>query len=784
MVITRNGRFYDMSQERWQKWHARVGDRIDQPTPPFALVPSLFPEPHNPEQNPPPPRTVIVVPVPSVQGGEQPLDRSVGPFGSKAPTAPPPLDPPSVADSAPVGPEDGPLEVGTRMADHEEEEEEEVVVDEQSPMAHEHEPSPAVPPIQAIPPPPRRSSRPNKGVPPVRFLPLAMTAQDADDEDNPPEGKEWWAAMKEEMESLDGQGTWTLADLPEGRKTVSIKWLLKKKLWLDGTVEKYKARLVAKGFCPRFGINYDDTYAPVGSYTTVRVLLSIAAAMDLDLLQLDVKNAFLHGTIDHEIYMQQPPYFTDGSSKVCLLQKSLYGLKQSPLLWSKELDKVLLVDQALYYKDGASGKRVWLLIYVDDLLAASEDQQLLQDLKELLAKVFQLREVEPVERYLGLQIVCDRPNRTLLLHQNVYVAKQDAGQPANRTMIEYLSILGMVQFAAISTRPDHSFACNRLAADDAGDKENQSSTRGYLFKLGGAAVSWQAKKLQGATKLSSTESELVAVVEAGKDGGKLRFLMWEFQLLKKGVPTTLYVDSMSTVQISQAGRLQGRMKHVDRRHMWLPDMVRMKKLELQHIPTTAQPADFFTKRLEKAAISRRFSAKALVMVHTSFELETFLFKCPESVLSGQIGDSLVKSISGHVRLLPCPPRVGGPRAGEVREGGKVVAGVADVLVPLLRLAEAALEAALGLRDRREGVPMQLHGTWHRNGNSLSIRSHSMEAAAATAAAAGSKAGAVVASAMVGTWWTREHWSWQWSAELGVGWCYSTSLPVRGSDGSS
>ncbi|CAI7822549.1 unnamed protein product [Closterium sp. NIES-54] len=362
MVITRNGRFYDMSQERWQKWHARVGDGIDQPTPPFALVPSLFPEPHNPEQNPPPPRTVIVVPVPSVQGGEQPLDRSVGPFGSKAPTAPPPLDPPSVADSAPVGPEDGPLEVGTRMADHEEEEEEEVVVDEQSPMAHEHEPSPAVPPIQAIPPPPRR-------------------------------------------------------------KTVSIKWLLKKKLWPDGTVEKYKARLVAKGFCPRFGINYDDTYAPVGSYTTVRVLLSIAAAMDMDLLQLDVKNAFLHGTIDHEIYMQQPPYFTDGSSKVCLLQKSLYGLKQSPLLWSKELDKVLLVDQALYYKDGASGKRVWLLIYVDDLLAASEDQQLLQDLKELLAKVFQLREVEPVERYLGLQIVCDRPNRTLLLHQNVYVVK-------------------------------------------------------------------------------------------------------------------------------------------------------------------------------------------------------------------------------------------------------------------------------------------------------------------------------------------------------------------------
>ncbi|CAI5489862.1 unnamed protein product [Closterium sp. Naga37s-1] len=206
------------------------------------------------QQNPPPPRTVIVVPVPSVQGGEKPLDLSVGPLGSKAPTTPPPLGPPSVADSAPVGPEDGHLEVDTSMADHEEEEE--VAVDEQSPMAHEHEPSPAVPPFQPIPPPPRRSSRRNKGVPPVRFQPSAMTALDADDEDIPydvaylaqdecapdsddeveypdedeeeegawggvildlaaaltgPEGKEWWGAMKEEMESLDEQGTWMLA---------------------------------------------------------------------------------------------------------------------------------------------------------------------------------------------------------------------------------------------------------------------------------------------------------------------------------------------------------------------------------------------------------------------------------------------------------------------------------------------------------------------------------------------------------------------------------------------
>ncbi|CAI5949948.1 unnamed protein product [Closterium sp. NIES-65] len=174
---------FPLHDEREEQVLGLAGDGNDQPTPPFASVPSLFPEPHDPEKNLPPPRTVIMVPVPSVQGGEQPLDRSVGPLGSKAPTAPPPFGPPSVADSAPVGPEDGPLEDGGNTADLEEELE--VAVDEQLPVALEHEPSLAAPPIQPIPQPLRRSGRPNKGVPPVRFQPSALTAHDVDEEENP-----------------------------------------------------------------------------------------------------------------------------------------------------------------------------------------------------------------------------------------------------------------------------------------------------------------------------------------------------------------------------------------------------------------------------------------------------------------------------------------------------------------------------------------------------------------------------------------------------------------------
>ncbi|CAI7818676.1 unnamed protein product [Closterium sp. NIES-54] len=499
-----------------------MGDGNDQPTPPFASVPSFFPEPYDPEQNLPPPRTVVVVPVLSMQGAEQPFDRSVGPTGSKAPMAAPPPGPSSSAVSTPMGPEDGPLEDRGDTADHEEEGE--VAVDEQPLVAHEHEPLHAVPPIQPTPPPPRRSSRPNKGVPPIRFPASAMTALGADGEENPYDlaylaEDDCDTDSYDEVEYLDEdeeeEGTWG------GRKTTGVKWLLKKKLRPDGTMEKYRARLVAKGFSQRFGIDYDDTNAP-----------------------LDVKNAFLHSTIDHEIYVQHPPYFTDGSSKVCLLHKSHYGLKQSPLLWYKELDKVLLVeghmkslmDHSLYYKDGASEKRVRLLIYVDDLLAASEDKQLMQDPRELLPKAFQLREVEPEERYLGLQIVRDRPNRTLLLHQKAYVekvqqrffkgappkkqpitplssasfCKQHAGQFANRTMTDRLApgaylrtemlwheLFHTLSYWAASSDmgllfkggPESLTLVGNADADDAGDKGNWSSTGGYLFKLGGAAVS-------------------------------------------------------------------------------------------------------------------------------------------------------------------------------------------------------------------------------------------------------------------------------------------------------
>ena len=146
----------------------------------------------------------------------------------------------------------------------------------------------------------------------------------------------WKATMNEEMKSLQKNETWELVDHPPRRKQVRCRWVYTMKHKADGTIEHFKARLIAKGYTQTYGIDYTDTFAPVAKINTVRVFLSLAANLDWPLQQFDVKNAFLHGELSEEVYMDLPPGFMIPEvhyRKVCKLKKSLYGLKQSPRVW-------------------------------------------------------------------------------------------------------------------------------------------------------------------------------------------------------------------------------------------------------------------------------------------------------------------------------------------------------------------------------------------------------------------------------------------------------------------
>ena len=189
----------------------------------------------------------------------------------------------------------------------------------------------------------------------------------------------WEHAMKEEMDSLLKNQTWSLVELPEGKKALTNKWVYRIKEEVDGR-QRYKVRLVVKGFEQKKGIDYDEIFSLVVKMTSIRAILSLVATENLFLEQLDVKIAFLHGDLEEDIYMLQPKGFeVKGKEEyVCKLEKSLYGLKQAPRQWYHKFDTFMITnkfircqyDHCVYVKKTTNGNYVILLLYVDDMLVA------------------------------------------------------------------------------------------------------------------------------------------------------------------------------------------------------------------------------------------------------------------------------------------------------------------------------------------------------------------------------------------------------------------------------
>src|SRR5664279_2418809 len=187
-------------------------------------------------------------------------------------------------------------------------------------------------------------------------------------------------AIEEEIESMRSNNVWELVDLPEGRKAIGNKWVLKIKRLADGSIERYKARLVAKGYTQQEGIDYEETFSPVVRFTSIRLILAIVASLDLELHQMDVKTAFLNDNLEEEIYMEQPVGFVaEGQEhKVCKLLRSIYGLKQSSRQWYIRFHQAIISfdyemideDHCVYVKRSKE-KFVILSPYVDDILLAS-----------------------------------------------------------------------------------------------------------------------------------------------------------------------------------------------------------------------------------------------------------------------------------------------------------------------------------------------------------------------------------------------------------------------------
>lgn len=244
----------------------------------------------------------------------------------------------------------------------------------------------------------------------------------------------WKGGMDDEMDSLIKNHTWTVVKRPKGQRLIGCKWIYKRKPGIPGVEDpRHKSRLVAKGYSQREGVDYKEIFAPVVKHVSIRILLAIVVEEDLELEQLDVKTAFLHGELEEKIYMEVPEGYEDqfGEDEVCLLNKSLYGLKQAPRKWNEKFDSYIKeigfqknpYENCAYTKTLADGSLIYLLIYVDDMLVAAKNMSVITELKQQLSIKFDMKDLGPAKRILGMEITRDRSKGLLYLSQENYLSK-------------------------------------------------------------------------------------------------------------------------------------------------------------------------------------------------------------------------------------------------------------------------------------------------------------------------------------------------------------------------
>jgi histone deacetylase 1/2 len=303
----------------------------------------------------------------------------------------------------------------------------------------------------------------------------------------------WKRAMEEEYAALLKNGTWHLVPYRPGINLIDCKWVYKIKRKADGSIDRYKGRLVAKGFKQQYGIDYEDTFSPVVKIATIRLVLSLAVARGWCLRQLDVQNAFLHGILEEEVYMKQPPGFEKDNTAhlVCKLDKALYGLKQAPRAWYSRLSTKLIslgfkasksdTSLFIYQKGGIS---IYMLIYVDDIIVTASSEEavaaLLRDLKE----EFALKDLGNLHYFLGIEV--KRNKEGITLSQSKYardilsrvgmtkcklvttplsvtekLSRFDGSPLGVDDSTKYRSIVGALQYLTL-TRPDLAFSVNKV----------------------------------------------------------------------------------------------------------------------------------------------------------------------------------------------------------------------------------------------------------------------------------------------------------------------------------
>ncbi|RVW47430.1 Retrovirus-related Pol polyprotein from transposon RE2 [Vitis vinifera] len=455
--------------------------------------------------------------------------------------------------------------------------------------------------------------------------------------------KGWRQAMVDEMAALHSNGTWDLVVLPSGKSTVGCRWVYAVKVGPDGQVDRLKARLVAKGYTQVYGSDYGDTFSPVAKIASVRLLLSMAAMCSWPLYQLDIKNAFLHGDLAEEVYMEQPPGFVaqGESGLVCRLRRSLYGLKQSPRAWFSRFSSVVqefgmlrsTADHSVFYHHNSLGQCIYLVVYVDDIVITGSDQDGIQKLKQHLFTHFQTKDLGKLKYFLGIEIA--QSSSGVVLSQRKYAldileetgmldckpvdtpmdpnVKLVPGQgeplgdprryrrlsPCDSHWDAVIRILRYIKSTpgqgVLYENRGHTQVVGYTDADWAGSPTDRRSTSGYCVFIGGNLISWKSKK-QDVVARSSAEAEYRAMTLATCELIWLRHLLQELRF-GKDEQMKLICDNQAALHIASNPVFHERTKHIEVDCHFIREKIASGCVATSFVNSNDQLADIFTKSL-------------------------------------------------------------------------------------------------------------------------------------------------------------------------------------------
>lgn len=490
----------------------------------------------------------------------------------------------------------------------------------------------------------------------------------------------WKAACDDEHQSLIEKGVYQLEKERPETKVLTTKWVFDLKVNpKTKEIERFKARIVVRGFEQEWGIDYQEVFAPVVFYATIRTFLTMAACEQMHVHQLDVKTAFLNGDLSEKVFVYPPKGIkTNG---IWRLHKGLYGLKQAAKCWFDKFKEILLImgfkqgeiDTCVFLKDTTKG-RIFVAIYVDDVLVAAKSLSLLDEFKRKLASYIEIRDLKEVKNFLGFQIErkngCFSVNQEKLItdHAEKFRVTQmkeikrlpqietiDSGEkylgPTETTM--YRSLVGGLLYVANQTRMDLSFPVNYLsrfmqkptemhwnmamkvlnylyftrtrklylgklnekgleAYSDAsfGNLDDYKSQSGSLVILFGSHVSWISRKQDNVSQ-SSTEAEYVALLATANEVNWIKDLLIEWGWMTNR-PTPIFEDNQQVIKLINNGQINTRAKYLSIKLKVLHEMIMKKRIDVRYVPTNENWADILTKTRNSGEDHRRFRGDAVL----------------------------------------------------------------------------------------------------------------------------------------------------------------------------